>query len=64
MITKKGGDIDLLIITDKKIALINISKFRIDLIRRIDERIIDILNYAENDKSTFLELILLDAIQL
>ena len=62
--TKKGGDIDLLILSKNKYDFITMSGFKNDLIRKIGDRKIDILNYTTSDTSSFLELILSEAIEL
>lgn len=62
--TKKGGDIDLLILSDTKFDFTSIAKFRIDLYRKIGDRKIDIVNFEFNDDSPFLKVILEEAIEL
>jgi len=59
--SKRGGDIDLLILSDYKRDFKIISNFRIALLRRLGDRKIDILNYAYGDESPFLNLIKLNA---
>lgn len=62
--SKKGGDIDLLIISENKLALKEILAFEVDLIKGLGEQKIDILNYKRDDNSPFLELILNSAVEL
>ena len=61
---KKGGDIDLLILSDEKLKFNQISNFRFDLQKQIGDRKIDILNYQFNEKSIFLENIIEKAIEI
>lgn len=55
--TKKGGDIDLLIISEKKLDFLQISNFRILLLRRLGDRKIDIVNFTYDNDSSFFKLI-------
>lgn len=55
--TKRGGDIDLLLLTEKKISFTEKSKMRILLWKKFGEQKIDILNYTFDEENTFRELI-------
>ena len=61
---KKGGDIDLLILSDKKYGFKILDKFNTALIRKLGDQKIDILSYTLNDKSPFLQLVMEEAIEL
>jgi len=62
--SKKGGDIDLLIISPKKFDFKTISNFRIALLRALGDRKIDVVNFTPNDDSPFFNLIKDEAIKI
>ena len=59
---KKGGDIDLLVLTRDKIELKQKWQIRRDIENAIGEQKIDIVNFAFSDKSNFKQVILEDAL--
>lgn len=61
---KKGGDIDILILSKQKIKPENITKLRIKFFDTFGEQKLDIVNFTFDEKSAFKDLILLDAILL
>ncbi len=62
--SKKGGDIDLLILTNEKKEFKDISRMRINLYKAMGEQKIDIVNFAITDKNPFKELALEHSIEL
>ncbi|MGE5479154.1 MAG: nucleotidyltransferase family protein [Chloroflexota bacterium] len=60
----KGGDIDLLIITPQRASLESILRFKTRLLRRLGEQKIDVVNYAEGESASFLDIISREAIEL
>ena len=60
----KGGDIDICILTDEKIADDNISQFRIDFFKTYGFQKLDLVNFTTNDNCLFKQIILSDAIKL
>lgn len=62
--SKKGGDIDLLILSQEKYSIKEISSFRYELLKLFGDRKIDILNYRFSDNSLFLFSIIDGAIEL
>lgn len=61
--TKKGGDIDVLIISDR-IDFNARRDIRLDLYRKIGDQKIDIVIYKNEDTSNFKNLALLEAVKL
>lgn len=57
----KGGDIDIMLLSDSKIDSRIIRKFRIDFIKRFGWQKLDLVNFTKNENSTFKQLILQDA---
>lgn len=62
--TKKGGDIDILILSNQKIKPEKITKLRIKFFDTFGEQKLDIVNFTFDENSAFKKLILLDAILL
>ncbi|MBM2816000.1 MAG: polymerase subunit beta [Ignavibacteria bacterium] len=62
--SKKGGDIDLLILGETKLNLNEIGKFRIELWKQLEEQKIDIVSFTNEEKSTFKELIFEEKIEI
>ena len=60
----KGGDIDILWITEKKIPLETIRKFKIQFYKAFGWQKIDIVNYCKTDNDTFKQIALNTAIKL
>jgi predicted nucleotidyltransferase len=51
--SKRGGDLDLLVIGDGPFSMDNILKARMELIRRLGEQKIDLLYEKKGELSTF-----------
>ena len=60
----KGGDIDLLIITEEKLPLVTINRIRRLILNEIGEQKIDIVNFTKSMTHPFKSLALESAIQL
>jgi len=58
---EKGGDIDLLLLSDKKIAREQLRTFRIRFYKCFGWQKIDLVNFTRQDNSTFKNLILTNA---
>jgi predicted nucleotidyltransferase len=61
---KKGGDIDILILSDKKIDFDKIMKLRIKFYEKFGEQKLDIVNFTFDEKDPFKDLIMDEAILL
>lgn len=62
--TKKGGDIDILLLTDKKLHHSQIFKMKQSFYSLFGEQKIDIVNFEKNDENAFKNYILSYAIIL
>ena len=60
----KGGDIDLLIITEEKLPLVSINRIRRLILNDIGEQKIDIVNFTKSIIHPFKSLALESAIRL
>lgn len=60
----RGGDIDLMILTDELADKFKFRKIRIEFIKKYGWRKIDMVNFTYSDKSSFRNLIDLSCIQL
>ncbi len=56
-----GGDIDILILSDKKIDNRKLRSLRINFYKKFGWQKIDLVNFTKNDPSTFKKLILTNA---
>jgi len=61
---KKGGDIDILILSKERLSISDLSKLRIELYKKIGEQKIDLVNYTFNDKNPFKDIVLEFAVEL
>jgi len=61
---KKGGDIDLLFLTDKKLTFAQKSRFKNDFFQRFGEQKIDIVNFTFDEQTAFKDIILTNSILL
>jgi predicted nucleotidyltransferase len=61
---KKGGDIDILILSDNKIDFDKIMKLRIKFYEKFGEQKLDIVNFTFDEKDPFKDLIMDEAILL
>lgn len=57
----KGGDIDILLLSEQKIEIKKIRNFRISFYKKFGWQKIDLVNFTKEDKSTFKKLILTEA---
>ena len=60
----KGGDIDLLLITEEKLPLVSINRIRRLILNEIGEQKIDIVNFTKSMTHPFKSLALESAIRL
>jgi predicted nucleotidyltransferase len=60
----KGGDIDLLIITEEKLPLVSLKRIRRLILNEIGEQKIDIVNFSKSVTHPFKSLALESAIRL
>ena len=60
----KGGDIDILVIAEKKLILQQIREIRIAFCKTFGDQKIDIVSFRSGESSTFKELAQLDAVML
>ena len=61
---KKGGDIDILILSNNKLTLEDKAKIRYNFFKIFGEQKLDIIQYTFDDNSNFKKLALSDAIEL
>lgn len=62
--TAKGGDIDIMILSEKKIEHSQLRVFRREFFKKFGFRKIDIVNYTFGEESTFKSIISANAIKL
>ena len=60
----KGGDIDILIISDNDISISQINRVKIDFYKQFGERKIDIVCFNSSDESPFKQLALAEGVEL
>ncbi len=60
----RGGDIDILILSEEKIDRKLLRKFRIEFYKKFGWQKIDLVNFTKEENSTFKQLILPNAQQL
>lgn len=58
---ERGGDIDILILSDKKIDKRKIRLFRLNFFKKFGWQKLDLINFTKSDNSTFKKIILTDA---
>ena len=61
---KRGGDIDVLILSEKKLSFSDLSKMRIGFYKQFGEQKIDIINFAFSDDAPFKDIALEHAVEL
>ncbi len=61
---KKGGDIDVLILSNEKLSFSDLSKMRISFYKSFGEQKIDLVNFTYFEDSPFKEIALSQAIKL
>lgn len=57
----KGGDIDILLLSHKKLSFRELSDMRIAFIKQFGDQKLDIVNFTYHQENPFKELIMLDA---
>ncbi|WP_340112500.1 nucleotidyltransferase domain-containing protein [Maribellus mangrovi] len=57
----RGGDIDILLLTDQMINKTRLRRFRLDFYKKFGWQKIDLVNFTKNDTSAFKRLILTTA---
>jgi len=62
--TEKGGDIDILIIGDRKLTLNEKIDVKISFYEKFGEQKIDIVSFKKDEESSFRELALEKAVEL
>lgn len=60
----RGGDIDILLLTDIKIDTKQLRNFRISFYKKFGWQKIDLVNFTKNESSAFKKLILKNALAL
>ncbi|MEO2068902.1 MAG: nucleotidyltransferase domain-containing protein [Desulfurobacteriaceae bacterium] len=61
---KRGGDIDILVIGERKLSLMEKVKIRVAFFKRFGEQKIDIISFSRDEKSTFKEFALKEGVKL
>ncbi len=61
---KRGGDIDILVIGERKLTLSEIINIRVEFWKKFGEQKLDIVSFSADEKSAFKSLALQDAIEL
>jgi predicted nucleotidyltransferase len=61
---KKGGDIDVLILSSEKLSFSDLSKMRINFYKSFGEQKIDLINYSFTDENPFKKIALNQAVEL
>ena len=60
----KGGDIDLLVLTEKPVNKIILKKIRIGFYKKFGWQKVDLVNFTFDDQSPFRQLISAEALEL
>jgi predicted nucleotidyltransferase len=60
----RGGDIDVLLLTEQRLALATIRRIRRAILDRIGEQKLDIVNFTRNERHPFKEVALATAARL
>jgi hypothetical protein len=60
----KGGDIDLLLLTEEKLPMVSINRIRRLILNDIGEQKIDMVNFRKSDDHPFKSLALETAVRL
>lgn len=61
---KRGGDIDILILTPELLSFEQQAAIRIDFAKKFGEQKLDLVNFTFADDATFKKLVLLDAVEI
>jgi len=62
--SQKGGDIDILILTEKKLSFNDKTRIRYAFFEKYGEQKLDLVNFRFAEDSNFKELAMLEAIEL
>lgn len=62
--TKRGGDIDVLFLTEQLFTFTQTSEVRIAFIKKFGDQKLDLVNYTFASDDPFKKLVLLDAIEI
>lgn len=60
----KGGDIDILILTNEKLGFSSLSQMRINFYKNFGEQKIDLINFTYQDNDPFKDIALSQALEL
>ena len=60
----RGGDIDLLVLTDTKLPLSRVREMRRSILRKIGEQKLDIVNFPRDTKHPFKDIALAGSVRL
>ncbi len=61
---QKGGDIDIVMLADRRLQFEELSRLRIRFWKKFGEQKLDIVTYTHKDKDPFKDLIMEHAIEL
>ncbi len=62
--TQKGGDIDLLVLADRRLSFDEKFAVKLAFYQQFGEQKIDIISFSRNDETTFKQITLLNAVLL
>jgi predicted nucleotidyltransferase len=62
--TQKGGDVDILILSEKKLSFIDKTRIKYAFYEKYGEQKIDLVNFRFDEDSNFKELALMEAIEI
>lgn len=61
---QKGGDIDILILSERKLSLADKARIRYAFYEKFGEQKLDLVNFTFNEESNFKELALMEAVKI
>ena len=62
--TQKGGDIDIMVLTDKKLSIRNRSHIRYGFYEKYGEQKLDLVNFTFDEESPFKNLVLIEGVEV
>jgi predicted nucleotidyltransferase len=62
--SKKGGDIDVLVLADRKLKLAEKILVQVEFFKQFGEQKMDLLSYTRAEDNSFKKLILSDAVKI
>ena len=62
--TQKGGDIDIMVLTDKKLSIRNRSHIRYGFYEKYGEQKLDLVNFTFDEESPFKNLVLIEGVEI